>query len=548
MATLTAIIDARQARSGARDFQAATKRMGRAANDAGKKVGRLQGSFARLRKSLTGMKGLIAGAFAGIALRSIAREAAGFETNMARIVGLVGVAKTEVDRMGLALRKMAKEVGKGPKDLAKALFFVTSAGARGSKAISIVRQSAKAAAAGLGDTTVVANALTTALNAYAASGLTAAKATGILVASVREGKLEAETLAPALGTVVSVAKSMGVTFDQVGASLAAVSRVGLEPALAATTLNATLLSFAKPVEQQIQLLAELQANVAGVAFTYEDLRRQIREEGLLSALRRLQNLVGDNDTAMTKLFPNIRAFRFVMALLGQEAESVNKIFRSLAKESGQSLDFAFSSIAETIEFKFNVAMAELKDIMIDIGSNVLPPIVDLLGKIRENLNIILPALGALAGAKLAPGGPIGKVIGAGAGAFLGLTLSPADRKKEIDEQIAAIKKLEAILEGQRLKGRETSPFLPSQQRLVGIAEDKIGLIRRLDINEALKRLRASRRKLELSLQTAAFPAGLEGIPPAQVSAGIDIAEKQRGLPPLTKAERGAAKNLVIAPP
>ncbi len=85
-------------------------------------------------------------------------------------------------------------VAVGPHELANALCIVASAGFRGSDALDILETSAKAAAVGPGDTAVVANAITSAVNAHGAANLTAARAAEILITTVRDGKIPAEEL------------------------------------------------------------------------------------------------------------------------------------------------------------------------------------------------------------------------------------------------------------------------------------------------------------------------------------------------------------------
>ena len=133
---------------------------------------------------------------------------------------------------------MSQSVGKGPRELADALFFITSAGLEGEQALRALEAAAKGSAIGLGDTATVADALTSAMNAYGAETLSAEMATAILVATVREGKVEADQLAGSLGKIIPIASEMGVSFDQVGAAIAAMTRLGLDANVSTTGLRA----------------------------------------------------------------------------------------------------------------------------------------------------------------------------------------------------------------------------------------------------------------------------------------------------------------------
>jgi TP901 family phage tail tape measure protein len=155
-----------------------------------------------------------------------AKMASDFESEMSKVNGLVGVAQEQVDKWGQDIIKMAPELGKAPKELAEGLFFVTSAGIKGAAAMDALRISAQASAAGLGETKTVADLVTSAMNAYGQENLSASQSADILAATVREGKAEASELAGSMGQVLPVAAEMGVSFDQVGAAMAGMTRSG----------------------------------------------------------------------------------------------------------------------------------------------------------------------------------------------------------------------------------------------------------------------------------------------------------------------------------
>ena len=136
------------------------------------------------------------------------KMASDFDKSMTQIKTLVGIASDEVDQMGKVAIQMAKDTGVSAKDAADALFFITSAGLRGSDALSVLEQSLKASAIGLGETKIVADLATSALNAYGIENLSAAQATDVLTASIREGKLEADSLSQSMGTVLPIASQL----------------------------------------------------------------------------------------------------------------------------------------------------------------------------------------------------------------------------------------------------------------------------------------------------------------------------------------------------
>lgn len=305
------------------------------------------------------------------------KTAADFEKTLASIQGLVGVGAAEVQRMGEAARGMAIAYGSNANAAADAMYFISSAGLAGAAANQVLEQSLKASATGLGDVSVIADTLSSVLGAYGQENITAAQATDALVASVREGKMEADALAGALPSVLPLASAMGISFEEVGAAFAAMSRNGTDANEAATQLRGIMSSLLNPAKQAEDQLAALGLSGAG-------LRQTIREDGLLAGLSLLTQAFGNNEEAAGTVFGNIRALTGVMSLFGAATASTEKIFSNLTDNTGD-LDKAFNVVRETAGFKMQQAMAQLKDAMLSIGQVLIPVIVPVFEKLGSVL-------------------------------------------------------------------------------------------------------------------------------------------------------------------
>lgn len=303
------------------------------------------------------------------------KMAADFDKSMTQIKTLVGVAGNTVDQMSVSVKRLATEAGISSGEAADALFFITSAGLRGAEAMAVLEQSTKAAAVGLGETKVIADLATSALNAYGVENLSASQATDVLTGAVREGKLSADTLAQSMGTVLPVASQLGVEFNEVGATFAAMSRTGTDAAMAATQIRGILFSLLKPSKQASDTLAEF-------GLSAEGLRRQIKEEGLLSTLKTLTVTFGDNEEAQGKVFANTRALSGVLDLMGKNLGSTEQIFKSMNNTTGITQK-AFDQLADSSEFKLRKGLIKLKNQFTDLGGilmeSLLPALTNILG-------------------------------------------------------------------------------------------------------------------------------------------------------------------------
>lgn len=424
---------------------------------------------------------------AGTAATKLALD---FDKSMTQIESLVGIAAGEVAKMGEAAKTMATETGRSANEAGEALFFITSAGLRGAEATNVLNASLKAAAVGLGETKTIADLATSAMNAYGVENLNATGATDILVAAVREGKLEASELAGAMGGVIPIASNMGVGFDEVGAALAAMSRTGTNAAVGATQLTAILASIKKPTMQSAEAMLAL-------GTSQEQIAQSLEQKGLMPTLLDLSARLKATGMDASAIFPNIRALKGVLDLTGKGAEDNVKIFDALSNTMGAT-DEAFQKTSESASFKFAQGMATMKNSLMEIGQIVLPAVIKAVTKLSsfikglsdsfKNLspqtqNIILTLTGILAAAgpllvifgKLMTGisalGPILKIAAVGfrllttamlanpilavAAAIAAVVLALRNYKKAQNEAMAAsIGKLDIVQVNEDLKNSE----------------------------------------------------------------------------------------------
>ena len=310
-----------------------------------------------------------------------------FDKSMTSIQALVGVSAEEVAKMGDAAKKMAVDTGKGANEAAEAMFFITSAGLRGAKAMDVLEMSLKAAAVGLGETKTIADLSTSALNAYGEENLSASGATDILTAAVREGKLEASQLAGAMGGVIPIASNMGIGFDQVGAAMAAMSKTGTSASEGATQLNAILASLKKPTDGAVKALETM-------GMTTESVQSSLKEDGLLSTLEMLQQGLKQTGQDTTAIFPNIRALKGVLDLTGAGLEDNRKVFDALSKSMGAT-DKAFEATSKSASFKMTKGLNSMKSSLLEVGQVILvaiAPAVEKLGNFFTSLSEKFKAL------------------------------------------------------------------------------------------------------------------------------------------------------------
>jgi len=320
-----------------------------------------------------------AAAISAVGVASV-REAAQFETSIARVEGLVGVTGDELEQLASAARRLGTETGKGAQEAAEGLFVIASSGLRGADAIQALELSLKASTAGLGETEAIARAVSGAMNAYGTEVINAADATDVIVATARAGNFETEQFASAIGRVLPFAKQAGSSLEDMGGAVALLTRTNTDAAQSVTQVSALFRAFVVPTEEAKKALDN-------VGLSAEDMRNAIASEGLPAALDMLDEKLGGNREQLGRLLGSSEAASAAFQILDADSQTIAETFGVVNDATGITQE-AFDVMQDTAENKFAVAMATAKDSLLNIGSaileNVSPRLEDFSNWMVEN--------------------------------------------------------------------------------------------------------------------------------------------------------------------
>lgn len=310
-------------------------------------------------------------------------DAVKYQSAFTMIRALTESTDAEVSQFKRKIESLAVSTGRGPQELADAMYYLASAGLKSGVAMDVLDVSSRAAASGLGETKTIADLISSVLNAYGPENISAARATDILIAAVREGKGEAKGFAESMGFVIPIASELGVSFDQVAGAIAAMTQKGLQVDHSVTALKGIMTEIIHPSEQAADALASLKIKGIG---TFDELRSAVKEKGLISVLNELYQAVDGDVKIMGTLFPEVRGLTGALNLLGQDSAKTVAIMDSVNNSVG-SLDRAFRITSDSAGFKLNQTMSELKLVMIDVGNQLLPLVLKLAQFVSESLKV-----------------------------------------------------------------------------------------------------------------------------------------------------------------
>ncbi len=228
------------------------------------------------------MLGISAGAVAaGV---EFTRMAANFETGQTRLVTGAGETQANLKMVGQGILDMAGQVGESTKDLNAGMYLVESAGFHAADGLNVLRNAAMGAKVGNADMATVADAVTTALNAYHQGASGAAAATNALIAAEGQGKTNLEALSGSLATVAPIASLAKVSLNELLGAMATMTAQGTPAADAATYLKQTIGQLSNPTAK-----ARTEMKALGLDATQVSLN--LGKNGLASTLTMLTDAI-----------------------------------------------------------------------------------------------------------------------------------------------------------------------------------------------------------------------------------------------------------------
>ncbi len=355
------------------------RKLSRAANDAESAATRLAKSADKVGRSMQKMgrsltmyvtAPIIAAAAASVKL------GATFDSTLAQMNTLVGVSRKELAGFRKELLLMGPAVGRGPIELADALFAVTSAGQRGAQALDTLKKAAMASAVGLGDTRTIALAATAAVQAYGKANMDSTRSLEILIGTIEQGNLEASSLAPVLGRVIGMASELGVAFEDLGAFIATFTRLGVLADEAATSLRGVLSTIQKPTSEATEAFTEMETSI-------DEVRRAIREKGFIVTFQDLVNRSRKFNVDLVSIVPNVRALSGVLGVFGGEGTVAMEVLEGVSAAVG-TLEDRFKAVQELDPtHAFKEMKAELQALFITLSRDLLPAVLTVVGEIKE---------------------------------------------------------------------------------------------------------------------------------------------------------------------
>ena len=336
-----------------------------------------------------------------------------FEQSLANASTLIDTNVTDMDALKGKILDLSDSTGLAADELNNALYSALSAGIPAtedmSEALSFLDSSARLAKSGFTDINTAVEASAKVLNAYRMGTEETDRVQKVMMQTQNLGIVTVGELGSVLAQVTPTAAAFGVSFEQVGASLATMTAQGTPAAQATTQLNGILSELGKSGTAASKNLAEAAENseYAGMSF------QQMMEQGvpLNEILDMMSDYAEENGKSLLDMFSSVEAGRGALSIAGESSGIFADNLAAMSTES-DVVGEALEKVADTSGAKFEKLMNSLKNTAIrlfeafsPVIDELLPILTDLLEELTPILEPVVDIVVALAKAIMAVLGP-----------------------------------------------------------------------------------------------------------------------------------------------
>lgn len=359
-------------------------------NKAANQLEGLRRKFQAVQKE--GAKGFAIGVGAGVAMKAVnllsdavsavggaiygsISSAVAFEKALANIKTINPA--TDIKKTGDAVLKMSGQFAQSTDTLTTALYNINSASFQGAEGLKVLEASARAGVAGLSTAEDAASGITSVLNAYGLSGDKAGRISDVMFKTVQRGVTTFGQFSAETGKLAAVAAPLGVSFEEVAAAFAVLTRHGIATADAATQINAIMISMLKPSKQAADYAKEL-----GISWDASTLKSL----GLVGALKEMIRATGGSSEKMAVLLGNSQSIRGAFALAAESGQEFTDELVAMEDSVGAT-DEAFETMAETADFALRQTEARVAALGTAIGAKAIPQLTWLNDRFGDLLTV-----------------------------------------------------------------------------------------------------------------------------------------------------------------
>ena len=299
---------------------------------------------------------------AGKVARYIAQPVEKFEQYESAMANVASLGVPNIEVLNSAVLDLAEETPVAIESLTGGLYDVVSAGVDAANQMTVLEVSARAAKAGIAETSDALNLGSAVIKAY---GKDWSEMEGIMdqaFQTVKLGQTTFPALAQSMGQVAPLAATLKVSTQELFGAFSTLTGVTGDTSVVATQLRGIMAGLADPT-------AELKKLIEGV--TGGTIEQALAQRGLAGVLKIVSEHTGGSASKMTELFGRIEAVNAALALSGAQYDTFIEKSGAMTESAG-AMNEAFEKQSDTIESQAQLIQNQLDAAMISAVEKMEP--------------------------------------------------------------------------------------------------------------------------------------------------------------------------------
>lgn len=383
MATLKIAIDAREAKAGAADAEAAMRKVGRGAQEADAGARGLQGSLNSLAPAGDKLKKVFAGVGASItaafALNQAREAIGGYEQVMANLRAVTGATVKDMEAFDEASRTFGGGLSSfSPEEVANGLLNLAKAGFTAEQAIGAIGPALNLATAGDVQLAEATDTVAATLAQFRLGISDTGRVANTLVVAANASMASVQGVGEAMKYAGPLAAALGVSMEDTAAAISVLSNAGIQGSLAGTNLRGIMASLINPSREADAVLTKLGLTTSDV---------NVRTHGLVGALANLTK-AGAGPAELEAIFGKLNVSAAIA--LGSMSKDFENIKKQIVENTTAAQDQA-RIMADTLPNAIKTFASTVKIAWINLGKSGLA------GAMRDVVDFATGLVRALAG-------------------------------------------------------------------------------------------------------------------------------------------------------
>lgn len=347
-------------------------------------VGSVTGPLADITDSILKLDLALSAAAVGLTGYAI-KLADDFGTAFAEIATLIGEPASSLQDFKNQIQAYAEQSGQSFDEITNATYNAISAGVDYKDSLQLIAQAETLSLAGRADLGTTTKALVSTMNAFGAEMSEAGDYADIFFTTVQKGQTTLPELADSIGNVAPLAAQAGLSFEELGAAVAAITAgAGISTTEAMTALQGAISNLIKPSKDASDLAAEL-----GIEFN----STALRSKGLAGVLSDVKDATGGNVDQMAQLFGNVRALKAVLPLTGTAADDFASIMQTMENRTGaaataaKELETDLGRLTQTLQNNVSSALISFGDNFTDETAGIIQSLSSMFNTLGDEIEL-----------------------------------------------------------------------------------------------------------------------------------------------------------------